>query len=158
MALYRVSYSIWDEGADSSSVELHLNAANEAAALTRAEALGEAIDAVITGEIQKVEIAQIVDTSAWTLKSAAAAGSEIRHGAEFSFRVTGGFITSFQLPTFDQATYCDLNDDVNMQHANIAAITGEVLLNGWADRRGTDIVTILPAVETNGGKRNKKRR
>ena len=81
--------------------------------------------------------------------------ARVEYGALFDFLVTGGFHTSFRLPTFNEAKITDGGDTVNQSDPQVAAlingmVVGISVTGGTAtlqDYRGTDVTAISTAAE-----------
>lgn len=83
--------------------------------------------------------------------------SRVEYGALFDFLVTGGFHTSFRIPTFNELFIGDGGSTVVQTEPEISAlingaINGFTVTGGTAtmqDYRGTDVTSISSAAEDN---------
>ena len=87
--------------------------------------------------------------------------SRVEYGALFDFLVTGGYHTSFRLPTFNEQFITDGGDTVDQAAGSVAALINGVI-NGIAvtagtatfqDYRGVDITSISSAAEDSKAQR-----
>lgn len=167
MPLYRVTFSITDRGDVPSSLELYINQPTSADAADRAQALAEIIspaagttaNSMILGTIQSASVAEVLDISTWAIRTGSPlTNAEAGHGMEFVWRSGGLYKTRFTLPTFNQAVYSTDDDKLNQTVSPVTGFNTEIITNAWADYRGDDIGSFIEAVETNNGKRNRRKK
>lgn len=85
MAKYNISIGFRDEGNNGSDMLFTLDAANEAAADTRALALAGLIDDLSGAKIKSVQVTHIVDISGAGLKALPDAGADVERGQRLIF-------------------------------------------------------------------------
>lgn len=85
MAKYQINISFRDEGNNTSDMTFNLDAANEAAADTRALALAGLLDDLSGAKVKSVSVVHLVDISAAGLKALPDAGADVERGQRLIF-------------------------------------------------------------------------
>lgn len=154
-----IRYGIQDEKGDTSVLTFHVN---DTLTITQLQELNISIQNLLKdGAAPELLLGGIVTAGA-VLNLPVQVGKEVvndlsrvEYGALFDFLVTGGFHTSFRLPTFNEAFVVDGGRDVDQTATEVAALINAVI-NGIAvtggtalfqDYRGTDITSISSAAE-----------
>jgi len=120
-----------------------------------AQDIADIVDALTGGVITNVGINVAVDISALGLKASAQVSADVEEGARFIWRVVGGFITSFRIPTFLESLILDNTKQVDLEDPLVDALV-DAIVDGtdvggtpitFVDKRSTDIVALASAQE-----------
>lgn len=152
MANYAFTASWLDEDGDTSVMSGHLVAATEAAALTALQTMLTNADGLSLAKLVSVNLVLDVNISAWTLKAAPAADSDVEIGGRFVFTAVGGFRTTLTIPGFDKNTYSAVGGQIP-NVAPVSTFVSAVTVNDFSSSHYEDITALLEAYETFNGKR-----
>lgn len=148
----KLQYSIRDAKGISSRTLVHIPSATTIAnATTFAQAFGEVIDALIKGLITSVDLCIGLDISAWDLKAAPDASSDVEEGAAFTYTDALGLLFRQRLPTFDETFVLAGTRQVDLANAGVQAYTDLITAgNGTVSptaQAGSDLTDLVTAKE-----------
>lgn len=152
MAQYELTYTFADGEGNKATVSATVQAANEAAAVLRAETLGESLILISDAELVGCSFSRVIDIAGMS-PTAADPQSNVEEKGMFSWRTASGFLTRFSVPAIKDAVKVANSDTLDTAEINVAAIVTEVTTQGWSDKRGSDITVLVSAVQSYGKKR-----
>lgn len=153
MANRTVSVQVRDSDGEVSSFSFYLDS-TVTTPLTPITSILEAIDPLIDGVIISASMAESIDLTGMTLKSAESAANDRLIGGRFIFRTPEGYRTSLTLPTFDKATYVPAgSENIDTANADVAAFLAAFLGTTTNTAQGIEVTALDLAYEVHGGKR-----
>jgi hypothetical protein len=114
------------------------------------------VDALVRGRITQVGIGIGVENLPVGLKAAPLPNADVEEGARFTFRTALGTLTSFRVPTFDEAFIVDGTKQVDSADPAVAALVNRMISGDTqglinvspSDERGEDVTALESAVES----------
>lgn len=150
-------YSIQDAKGKISTTKLNFPVNVDIGVLqTFAASTATMINNIIKGKIVDAGIGIAVDLSSATIRATPDPNSDVEEGARFSWNSAVGAITSFRLPTFDEAFLVDGTKVVDTADATVDAFVDRITEGQTvvatnvspSDDRGSDIETLASARES----------
>ncbi len=159
MALYQINMTIRDEDNDSATVQFSVNAADEAAAVTRANAIAGLLDDLTGGVITNLAVSRNLDRAG--LKITPVAGIDIERGLRLifgtSFTGVNPIVTVPGIRHMNEAGTTELvkaGGKLNDEAAEWDALFEEIFVTGdYEDYRGADLLVLRDNYEVHNGKK-----
>ena len=140
---WRIDISVRDGENKVSTMTAYHNALLHADARTAASQLAGFVSVLTEGVVSKVELTEVVDTSA----AAAPSGSDVEIKALFTFDNDDTKAAQMSIPAFMRSYMLPNSDRVNVANPDVADFTGHILGSGFVDSRNVALVGLRSAVE-----------
>lgn len=161
MPLYEISFVFRDEGNDSASTQFYVNAADEAAAVTRAETLAALLDELTAVIISSVKVSRNLSPSVIGLKTTPTPDYDVEKGQRLIFGTdfTGvnPYVTipaiKFENGDVPPKRLVSADGKLNDTASQWDDLFTEIFTTGdYEDFRGADITTLRDNYEVHEGK------
>lgn len=152
MAKYTIALNFIDEGANDSTALFYVDAASEAAAVTRATALADLLDQLSGAKIQSVGITHMPDISGWGLKALPDAGADVERGQRLVFSTAIAKVKPYATIPGIRIEYdfgagavrvVNPNGQLNDTLQQWDDLFTELFTNDYEEYRGQDLATLL---------------
>lgn len=147
--VWTLNFTVRDSDPDRASFRINLpGATSQANVVAFAQSFAALVDQAIEGVIENIQATLSIALPAGLRGSTT--NSDVEHGARLTFETSGGFATSFRLPTIADSQL--VGHEVLQSTTEMAAIIAAMVsgLSGVSpcDARGEDITGIVSAVES----------
>lgn len=154
MANFTFTIAFEDEDGHVSRLGGSLVRVDLAAATAALQAIAEAADVLSGARVLNVSLTAQMDTTAWTLKASAAAGSDVEIGGRFIMH-TGvtNFLANLTVPGFLKDLYTTTGGFIDTAAAEVLAFISALSVNGASTSHWEDLIALQTGYETFNGKR-----